>query len=222
MSKLKVTCTNAGALKKLDVLGENHDSPLKAVKERVTQENVKLKQLEQEADSVTHSCYDVCPNACPAAEASILASQRVKHHQMACHPGFTIAFDNIDLQISRKNMTMSKQNRDVHWVNHKMFINRVSGNDLPNDGPQCGLATVSNSSFLPSATDHQRQRFNYIVLVSRILVQHFEAFEPLKNVCIQHVPHKHSKEMSQKSTKVLMVLIPIVKHPNRKYEVVGF
>ena len=37
--------------------------------------------------------------------------------------------------ISRKNMTMSKQNRDVHWVNHKMFINRVSGNDLPNDGP---------------------------------------------------------------------------------------
>ena len=119
--------------------------------------------------------------------------------------------------ISRKNMTMSKQNRDVHWVNHKMFINRVSGNDLPNDGPQCGLATVSNSSFLPSATDHQRQRFNYIVLVSRILVQHFEAFEPLKNVCIQHIPHKHSKEMSQKSTKVLMVLIPIVKHPNRKY-----
>ena len=86
MSKLKVTCTNACALKKLDVLGENHDSPLKAVKERVTQENVKLKQLVQEADSVTHSCYDVCPNACPAAEASILASQRVKHHQMACHP----------------------------------------------------------------------------------------------------------------------------------------
>lgn len=217
MSKLKVTCTNACALKKLDVLGENHDSPLKAVKERVTQENVKLKQLEQEADSVTHRCYDVCPNACPAAEASILASQRVKHHQMACHPGFTIAFDNIDLQISRKNMTMSKQNRDVHWVNHKMFFNRVSGNDLPNDGPQCDLATVSNSSFLPSATDHQRQRFNYIVLVSRILVQHFEAFEPLKNVCIQHIPHKHSKEMSEKSTKVLMVLIPIVKHPNRKY-----
>ena len=53
MSKLKVTCTNACALKKLHVLGENHDSPLKAVKERVTQENVKLKQLEQEADSVT-------------------------------------------------------------------------------------------------------------------------------------------------------------------------
>lgn len=85
-----------------DVLGENHDSPLKAVKERVTQKNVKLKQLEQEADSVTHSCYDVCPNACPAAEASILASQRVKHHQMACHPGFTIAFDNIDFADQQK------------------------------------------------------------------------------------------------------------------------
>ena len=98
-------------------------------------------------------------------------------------------------------MTMSKQNRDVHWVNYKMFINRVSGNDLPNGGPQCDLATVSNSSFLPSATDHRRQRFNYIILVSRILVQHFDALEPLKNVCIQHIPHKHSKEMSEKIHK---------------------
>ena len=128
LSKLKVTCTNACALKKLDVLAENHDSPLKAVKERVTQENAKLKQLKQEADSVTHKCYDVCTDACLAADASILASQRVKHQEMACHPGFTIAFDNIDLQISRKNTTMSKQNRDVHWVKHKMFINRVSVN----------------------------------------------------------------------------------------------
>lgn len=166
---------------------------------------------------MTHKCYDVCTDGCPAAEASILASQRVKHHQMACHRGFTIAFDNIDVQISRRNMTMSKQNRDVHWVNHKMFINKVSGNDQPIDGPQCDLATVSNSSFLPSATDHQRQRFNYITLVSRILVQHFEAFEPLKNVCIQHIPHKHSKETSEKFTNVLMVLIPILKRPNRKY-----
>ena len=75
LSKLKVTCTNACTLKKLDVLAENHDSPLKAVKERVTQENVKLKQLKQEADSVTHKCYDVCTDACLAADASILASK---------------------------------------------------------------------------------------------------------------------------------------------------
>lgn len=70
---------------------------------------------------MTHKCYDVCTDGCPAAEASILASQRVKHHQMACHRGFTIAFDNIDVQISRTNMTMSKQNRDVHWVNHNLL-----------------------------------------------------------------------------------------------------
>ena len=130
------------------------------------------------------------------------ANASLKEHRMACHPGFTIAFDNIDLEINRKNMTMSQQNRDIHWVNHKMFVNRVSGNSFPADGPRCDLSTVQNSNFLPSVIDQQRQRFNYIILVSRILVQYFDAYEPLRDVCIQHIPHKYSKEMSEQSTKV--------------------
>ena len=78
---------------------------------------------------------------------------------MACHPGLTIAFDNTDIEINTKNMTMSKQNRDIHWVNHKMFVNRVSGNFLSSEGPRCDLSTVPNSTFLPSVLDQQRQRF---------------------------------------------------------------
>lgn len=136
---------------------------------------------------------------------SQLASQAnasVKEHLKACHAGFTIAFDNIDLEINRKNMTMSQQNRDIHWVNHEMFVNRVSGNLLLSDGPRCDLSTVQNSNFLPNVLDQQRQRFNYIVLVSRILVQYFDAYEPLRDVCIQHIPHKYSKEMSEQSVKL--------------------
>ena len=126
--------------------------------------------------------------------------------QVNCHPGFVIAFDNIDLEIPWKNMTMAKQNRDVHWVNHQMFLNRVSGNLLPNEAPQQDLQTVPNVTFLPNASDQLRQRFNYIVLVSRMLVEYFDAFQPLKDACMQHMPHKYSKEMSQKSGKVNTVL----------------
>ena len=104
-------------------------------------------------------------------------------------------------------MTMSKQSRDIHWVNHKMFINRVHGNSLPCNGPHCDLSEVCNSNFLPSIKDQKRQRFNYIVLVSRILTQYFDAFGPLKDVCIQHIPHKYSKEMCEKSTKVTFRII---------------
>jgi len=120
----------------------------------------------------------------------------------SCHPGFIIPFDNIDIELKRKNMTMSNQNQVLHWVNHKMVENRVSGNNLPSQGQKADILDVPNIEFFPNVVDQIRQRFNYIVLVSRILVDYFDCFEPLKDACLQHIPHKHSKEMNQKSVKV--------------------
>ena len=42
-----------------------------------------------------------------------------------------------------------------------------------------------------------------MILTSRILVQYFKVLEPLKEACIQHIPHKYMAEMSQKSKKVI-------------------
>ena len=194
-------------MSKLDVLAAKHDQPLKDAKETIAAENSKLKELKEQAARVAHVCSGTCLEQCFQGQVASQAKESVKQHQMACHPGFTIAFDNIDLEINAKNMTMSKQNRDVHWVNHKMFVNRVSGNYLAHEGPRCDLSLVSNCSFLPSVTDLQRQRFNYIVLVSRVLVEYFDALKPLKDVCIQHIPHKYSKQMSEKSTKVKICFV---------------
>lgn len=203
LSKLKITCSNTCALNKLDVFSMDHDSPLKAAKQRISEENVKLKQQTERTVSAAHVCSNTCTEGCTLLQSVSQANSSLKEQKMACHPGFTIAFDNIDLEINRKNVTMSKQNGDIHWVNHKMFVNGVSGSFLSSEGPRCDLSTVQNSTFLPSVLDQQRQRFNYIILVSPMLVQYFDAYEPLRDVCIQHIPHKYSKEMSQKSTKVI-------------------
>lgn len=207
LCKLKLTCSNTSTLSKLDILGAHHNEVLITAKERISQEQVKLKELTERVTDQVHACSGNCLEDCLEAQASLEAQDLLKQHQMASHPGFVIAFDNIDLELKVKNMTMSKQNRDIHWVNHKMFINRVHGNSLPCDGPRCDLSEVSNSNFLPSIKDQKRQRFNYIVLVSRILTQYFDAFGPLKDVCIQHIPHKYSKEMCEKSTKVTFRII---------------
>lgn len=207
LCKLKLTCSNTSTLSKLDILGAHHNEVLITAKERISQEQVKLKELTERVTDQVHACSGNCLEDCLEAQASFEAQDLLKQHQMASHPGFVIAFDNIDLELKVKNMTMSKQNRDIHWVNHKMFINRVHGNSLPCDGPHCDLSEVSNSNSLPSIKDQKRQRFNYIVLVSRILIQYFDGFGPLKDVCIQHIPHKYSKEMCEKSTKVTFRII---------------
>ena len=208
LCKLKLTCSNTSTLSKLDILGAHHNEVLITAKERISQEQVKLKELTERVTDQVHACSGNCLEDCLEAQASLEAQDLLKQHQMASHPGFVIAFDNIDLELKVKNMTMTiPKKKNIHWVNHKMFINRVHRNSLPCNGPRCDLSEVSNSNFLPSIKDQKRQRFNYIVLVSRILTQYFDAFGPLMDVCVQHIPHKYSKEMREKSTKVTFRII---------------
>ena len=183
MSKLKITCSNRCLLAKLDALGEGFDQPLQNAKEKITSENLKTREFQNQGTAQE-------------------VNERMKDHLSNCHPGFTIGFDYVGFELPRKNKTLEKQNKDLHWINHLMFVNRVSGNSLSNDAPRQDLKTVSNMTFLPSASDQLRQHYNYIVLISRILVEYFDALQPLKNACIQHMPHRYTEEMSKKSIKV--------------------
>ena len=100
------------------------DSPLKAAKQSTSEENVKLGQLTERAVSAAHICSNTCTKGCVLMQSASQANSSFEEQQ--CHPGFMITFNNIDLEINTKNRTMSKQNRDIPWVNHKMFANRVS------------------------------------------------------------------------------------------------
>jgi len=82
-----------------------------------------------------------------------------------------------------------------------VVVNRVSGiNTLRKKKPD--ILDVPNQSFMPTVTEMQNQRLDYIVLVARMLVEYFTALSPFKDIVIRHIPHKHSKQMSEKSTKV--------------------
>ena len=135
-------------------------------------------------------------------ESILKLKNEINSLKKSFHPGFVISFDNINVQLKRKSMILSAQNRDFHWVNHKMVINRISASELATSRPKADLLKVPNLRFIPTIVDHQQQRENYIVLVSRILVDYFDALEPMNEICIKHIPHKYQKEMSQKSVKV--------------------
>lgn len=146
-------------------------------------------------------------NRCNKDSTTEATENKTKLLQMKknAHPGFSVVFDNIDLDVNAKNMTLAKQNSSLHWVNHKFVINRISGlNRLQNKQPD--LLDVSNQSFLPTATEMLNQQQDYVVLVSRVLVEYFGAFRPFTDCVIHHIPHKYTKEMSTKSTKVYVII----------------
>ena len=141
--------------------------------------------------------------SCPSRRYDLGTTKKeVQDLKEASHPGFVVSFDNIDVHVQRRNMTMDSQNCDFRWINHHVIANRVSGAALNSSEPQGFLSNVSNLQFPPTLEDQKRQRHNYIILTSRILVNYFKALSPLAEGCIQHIPHKYSEEMSQKTNKV--------------------
>lgn len=189
-------------LRKLDELGVNHDESFNQAKSTITEENKKMKVVQDNYNKVievhsSHACSDGC-----GREDITLAMSEKNNLRLSLHPGYVVSFDNLDIHLSRKTMTMEFQNRDFHWVNHQMVENRVSGNMLKNSGPKQDLMVVCNKKFLPTLNDQTAQRYNYIILCSRILVEYFDALAPLADACIQHIPHKYSDELSKKTNKV--------------------
>lgn len=201
LSKMKVACSSVRVRAKLDVLGEKHDQEILDLQQKMSKEEQFVAGKEKALTMLTKSCTAIghcCSNTC--AQNLEKAQTELKEAKLNLHPGFVIAFDNIDGKLERKHMTKENQNFDFHWVNHKLILNRVSGNKL--DTSPREINGVPNIKFLPSVQDEKKQRYNYIVLVARILVDHLECFSFLREVCINHIPHKYSKEMAQKSVCV--------------------
>ena len=119
-------------MRTLDTLGENHDSYLKQTRERITKENEDLHLLKETIKNLNdvHTTCLASASTCNCnGELSVLRKQAFDLEK-STHPGFVISFDNLDIQLQRKNMSMESQNRDYHWVNHQMIENRVSGAHL--------------------------------------------------------------------------------------------
>ena len=116
--------------------------------------------------------------------------------------GFNVVVDNWDLRQEVQHMTSDHQNTDIHWVNHNLVENRVSGNHLPDDRPVKDVLDVENKDLIPSFADHKELYNNYLVHIQRILTRRIPALQWLSNQVPKHIWHKHSQEMRQPSKKV--------------------
>ena len=198
---MKVTCSASKVRAKFDVLGENHGQEILELQKKMSSEEEFLVKQTKKVAAVAEVCRShghLCSQKCLADAAK--AKGELKQAKKNMHPGFTIAFDNIDGRHERRHMTKDNQNLDFHWVNHKVIMNRVCGHGLetlPRD-----ICSISNIKFFPTVEDQKLQRHNYVVLVSRVLVEHLRCFSFLKDVCVSHISHKYSKEMAKKSEVV--------------------
>ena len=139
--------------------------------------------------SVTTSQSEL-PISCSIVDGKCLPVTDTGHSS-----GFNIVVDNWDMRQEVRNMSAEHQNADIHWVNHNIVENRVSGNHLPDDKPIKDIKDLQNKDLLPSTVDHKALYDNYIIHIQRILVKRILSLKCLDECAQKHIVHKHSKEM---------------------------
>lgn len=104
-------------------------------------------------------------------------------------PGYRFNFDNLDFLIHVRDMTEEHQNLSKHYVQLLAIKDRVNCEHLPNDHPIGDLGNIDNNQFLPSATDNDSLRNDFLHVISLILIENVKAFEVFRNVYPQYFTH---------------------------------
>lgn len=233
LKKMSLAPSHTTFYRKLDQFGLNHDAE---IKQAVKAESERLQKLhvtttvedlavpeEESNDEIQSSvrCENGVtlenPNPLDKDASKVIA--KVNKPKLPCANGDNgrkIVLDNIDLHQVTHDMTQSHKDPDLHFCSHMSTENRVSGNHLSYGKPIANIIDMDNGIVLPSKLDQKKQRNDYVVLVSRYLVEEISCLHVLKNAVVQHIPHQYSDEMKKKTKTVSLIgNHEIVRNKNR-------
>ena len=198
--------------KALDLLGDDYDLPLHNWKDSITrhlekccqkaQEGQELKTRKDELVQLVETEVNVAEQLTAVNESLSNFNEEKRKLAERRPTSFNIVLDNVDLKVLASDMTSDDQNKDFHWCNHNAYLDRVNPTHLPDDSPIADLQDVPNSTFLPNLTDQNSLLSDFTVLIGRVLVENFPAFEIFKDVIPLHIKHIYLDEMKNKTETV--------------------
>ena len=90
-----------------------------------------------------------------------------------------VVFDNFDFRILTNIILRNHCNSDMHWIAQYVTFDRVPSSHLDDSKPVVpDIKDFDNVNYLMSKTKLDQQRYNYIILVARVLIEFFPALEP--------------------------------------------
>ena len=110
--------------------------------------------------------------------------------------------DNIDYEIHARVQSQNHKNRSIHWTHQFAVLDRVQDPKLDTEKSQKQVEDIQLEEILPDRNVQSHLVTNWSVIVSRIITKYLIPFKCFQDVVVRHIPHKYSKEMSQKSTSV--------------------
>lgn len=116
--------------------------------------------------------------------------------------GYGLVGDNYDKHVTPRDMRIDHQAKSLHHFHSYGALNRVAISSGLSREPQAAVDSLPVSTFLPSASDCAALKVNYTILAERIIVEDIPYFHHLNGCVTQHIEHKYSQQMQQKSVTV--------------------
>ena len=124
--------------------------------------------------------------------------------------GYVLVGDNIDKRVNPREMRIDRQVQSLHYFHTYAAKNRCESIHSQDTNPIRDISKLSLSAFLLTPSECMDIRNNYVVLVSRIIVEYLPAFNKFKQCVPKHVLHSYSDVMSGKSVMVSVLGVFII------------
>ena len=144
----------------------------------------------------------VSSNSCASSTIRDKPTADAEDTTRASYPHYILVGDNIDKNVSPRDMRVDHQTKSFHYFHSYAVHDRIDLSGYSNQIPDIDIESLPLTTFLPSLNDCKKLRDNYIVLASRVLVTHLPFLAPLKGCVPQHIEHVHLKELTKKSDVV--------------------
>ena len=121
-------------------------------------------------------------------------------------PSFKIVGDNIDKYVKPREMRFDAQAKSLNYFNSYAVKGRVDVSYLEDRPCLPDFSGFKATSLLPTKSDDQSLKSNFVVTIARVLKKHCPFFKKFGSAVQRHIKHQYYSEMSQKSEVVSIII----------------
>lgn len=128
--------------------------------------------------------------------------------------GFKIVGDNIDKTVKPRHETLHLHSQNLHYFHAYAVRDRIDFSFLSAEPSQLDPLLFPAEMLLPSQDELDGIKGSFSILIARILARHLPEFADFQDAVVDHIPHKYSCEMEQKSNVVSRFSLNITFSPS--------
>lgn len=117
---------------------------------------------------------------------------------------YVIASDNVDWEVSPRQMRSTHQTKSIHKTHAIAVQNRVDNSTMDNETPLGNMATTVLTDLIPSTMDNEKLESHLVTLIGHVWAKNLPELSWFADVLPKFIEHPYQSQMKKKSWAVFL------------------